>query len=183
MKCPFCNQVDTKVIDSRLNQQGDVTRRRRECPKCQGRFTTYEHLEQIMPVVVKKDGRREDFNRSKILDGILKACQKRSIPRQKIDETVALIEKRIQAVGLKEIPARTVGQMVMASLRELDKVAYVRFASVYREFRDVEEFVAELQGLPAGQDEQGEGQSLAFPFAIENSPPTKAKASESKGKA
>jgi transcriptional repressor NrdR len=154
VKCPFCSAIDTKVIDSRLNQQGDITRRRRECPRCEGRFTTYERVEEVMPVVVKKDGRRESFDRAKIVDGVLKACQKRSIPIQKIEESVDLIQKRIQSLGLKEISSRTVGEMVMAELQKLDKVAYVRFASVYREFRDVQEFVVELQGLPGENGKQ-----------------------------
>lgn len=163
MKCPFCTTPDTKVVDSRMNQLGDMIRRRRECLHCEGRFTTYETLERFMPVVTKKDGRREDFNRGKILKGIQKACQKRSVPVEKIEEAVNRIEKRIVSSGLKEVPARAVGEMVMAELQLLDKVAYVRFASVYREFRDVEEFVAELQGLPAAAPEETE--SLAFPFA------------------
>ncbi|MFL5813239.1 MAG: transcriptional regulator NrdR [Bdellovibrionia bacterium] len=148
MKCPYCSASDTKVIDSRLNQTGDMTRRRRECPRCEGRFTTYERVEEIMPVVIKKDGRREPYHRSKMVDGIQNACQKRSVPQEKIEEAANFIEKRIQSFGLKEVPARTIGQMVMIELHKLDKVAYVRFSSVYREFKDVEEFVAELQELP-----------------------------------
>lgn len=140
--------MDTKVIDSRLNQLGDMTRRRRECPKCEGRFTTYERVEEIMPVVIKKDGRREPFQRHKILDGVQKACQKRSVPMQKIEDLIGFIEKRIQNYGYKEIPSRVIGQMIMIELHTLDKVAYVRFASVYREFKDVEEFMADLQEMP-----------------------------------
>ncbi len=162
MKCPYCSTLDTKVIDSRINQTGDITRRRRECPHCEGRFTTYERVEEVMPVVIKKDGRREPYARNKIWDGIQKACQKRSVPTQKIDELVNSIEKRIQSFGLKEVPSRTIGEMVMLELHRLDKVAYVRFSSVYREFRDVEEFVAELKGPPMPHDDS---QSLAFPFA------------------
>jgi len=146
MKCPFCNTLDTKVIDSRLNQTGDMTRRRRECPKCEGRFTTYERVEEVMPLVVKKDGRREPYTREKVLDGLKKACQKRSVATSKIEDLINEIERKIQGYGLKEVPTRTIGHMVMVELHKLDKVAYVRFASVYREFRDVEEFVAELQG-------------------------------------
>ena len=162
MKCPFCTTLETKVIDSRINQPGDMIRRRRECPRCEGRFTTYERVEEIMPAVIKKDGRREAFLREKILGGIGKACQKRSVPTQKIEELVALVEKRIQGYGLKEIPSRAIGQMIMVELHQLDKVAYVRFSSVYREFRDVEEFVAELQSPK--QQIQGDPESLAFPF-------------------
>src|SRR3954451_25305297 len=106
MRCPYCTTLDTKVIDSRINQTGDITRRRRECPKCEGRFTTYERVEEVMPLVIKKDGRREAYLRDKVLDGLKKACQKRSVATQKIDELVTLIEKRIQSYGLKEVPAR-----------------------------------------------------------------------------
>jgi transcriptional repressor NrdR len=144
-----------------LNQLGEIVRRRRECLRCEGRFTTYERVEEVMPAVIKKDGRREPYNREKIQGGIAKACQKRQVPTQKIEEIVTRIEKTIQSYGLKEIPARTIGQMAMAELHRLDKVSYVRFASVYREFRDVEEFMAELQGPPlTGQDLE----SLSFPF-------------------
>ena len=143
------------------------TRRRRECPHCEGRFTTYERVEEIMPAVIKKDGRREQFIREKIVGGIAKACQKRSVPTQKVEELVALIEKRIQGYGLKEIPSRAIGQMIMVELHQLDKVAYVRFSSVYREFRDVEEFVAELQS-PQPQV-QNDPESLSFPFVSSDS--------------
>lgn len=165
MKCPFCATLDTKVIDSRINQPGDMIRRRRQCPHCEGRFTTYERVEEVMPAVIKKDGRREPFLRDKITDGLRKACQKRSVPTQKIDELILQIEKRIQSYGLKEIPSRAIGQMVMVELHKLDKVAYVRFSSVYREFRDVEEFVAELQAPPPAA--QTDAESLAFPFVSE----------------
>ncbi len=145
MKCPFCNTIDTKVIDSRMNQTGDLTRRRRECPKCEGRFTTYERIEEIMPLVIKKDGRRELYVREKIREGLKKACQKRSVTTSKIDELMDRIEKDLQGMGLKEISSREIGYRVMSELRNLDQVAYIRFASVYREFRDAKEFVAELQ--------------------------------------
>lgn len=171
MKCPFCSTLDTKVIDSRMNQPGDMIRRRRECLRCEGRFTTYERVEEMMPVVIKKDGRREDYARQKILDGIQKACQKRSVPVDKIEDAVARIERRIQGYGLKEVPSKAIGQMVMMELQSLDKVAYVRFASVYREFRDVEEFVAELQGMPAPPSSD-EPASLAFSFATESETPS-----------
>ena len=161
MKCPFCSTVDTKVIDSRLNQLGDITRRRRHCPRCEGRFTTYERVEEVMPVVIKKDGRREPYNREKIWGGVQKSCQKRSVPVQKIDELVNKIEKRVQAYGLKEIPSRNLGHMIMVELHKLDKVAYVRFASVYREFKDVEDFLAELQEPPMPTEDP---QVMSFPF-------------------
>jgi transcriptional repressor NrdR len=166
VKCPFCSTVDTKVIDSRLNQLGDITRRRRECPHCDGRFTTYERVEEVMPVVIKKDGRREPYSREKLWGGVQKACQKRSVPIQKIDELIHKIEKRVQGYGLKEVPSRNLGHMVMVELLQLDKVAYIRFASVYREFRDVQEFVAELQDPPAPQEDP---QALSFPFVSEES--------------
>lgn len=149
-----------------MNQPGDMIRRRRACARCEGRFTTYERVEEVMPVVIKKDGRREDYNRAKVLEGIQKACQKRSVPMQKIEEAVNAIEKKVQSYGLKEIPARTIGQMVMIHLQSLDKVAYVRFASVYRDFRDVEEFVAELQGIPSASS--GDAVHLEFPFIHSN---------------
>lgn len=148
MRCPYCSTLDTKVIDSRMNQTGDITRRRRECPKCEGRFTTYERVEEVMPMVIKKDGRRENYDREKVMDGVRKSCQKRPVTAQRMEECVAKIEKRIQSYGLKEVPSKTIGQMVMAELHRMDKVAYIRFSSVYREFRDVDEFVAELQEQP-----------------------------------
>jgi transcriptional repressor NrdR len=163
MHCPFCPAVETKVVDSRLNQNGDITRRRRECPQCEGRFTTYERVEEVMPVVIKKDGRRESFVRSKVLDGIQKSCQKRPITVQQTEDALRRIERQIQSYGLKELPARTIGQMVMQELRRLDPVAYVRFASVYRHFRDVEEFVSDLQTEePTSLDQ--DPSLLAFPF-------------------
>lgn len=163
MKCPYCSTLDTKVIDSRLNQTGDITRRRRSCPKCEGRFTTYERVEEVMPLVIKKDGRREPYSREKILNGIMMACHKREVATSKIEELVTKIERRIQAYGLKEVPANTIGQQVMQELHGLDKVAYVRFASVYRAFQDVEEFVAELQEQP-GTGKQDPALPM-FPFA------------------
>jgi transcriptional repressor NrdR len=149
------------VIDSRINQTSDITRRRRECPRCEGRFTTYERVEEVMPQIIKKDGRREAYIRDKLVSGVKKACQKRPVTTEKIDELITKIEKRIQAYGLKELPAKAIGQMVMIELTKLDKVAYVRFASVYREFKDVNEFVAELQEPSSPTDDN----SLSFPFA------------------
>jgi len=162
MKCPYCTNENTKVVDSRLNQFADITRRRRECNKCEGRFTTYERVEEIMPVIIKKDGRREAFIREKLLGGIQSACQKLSIPTEKIETIVSKIEKKIQSFGLKEMPSRAVGELVMKELHHLHKVAYVRFASVYREFKDVEEFVEELKDA---HPEPIESTSLSFPFA------------------
>jgi transcriptional repressor NrdR len=136
------------VIDSRINQVGDITRRRRECLHCEGRFTTYERVEAAMPMVIKKDGRRETFDRDKIFGGVQKACQKRPITTAQIERSVSDIEKRVAAFSLKELPSRTIGELVMVALHRLDKVAYVRFASVYREFRDVDQFVAEIKEWP-----------------------------------
>jgi len=165
MKCPYCSIPETKVIDSRLNQTGDLTRRRRECLECGGRFTTYERIEEVMPNVIKKDGRRESFVREKIYSGIQKSCQKRAITTQQIEASVVEIEKLIQSYGLKEIPSKSIGELVMATLHRLDKVAYVRFASVYREFRDVEEFLADLNQ----QQAQTPNETLSFPFLEKNS--------------
>lgn len=145
MKCPFCDTWDTKVVDSRLNQPGDITRRRRQCPSCEGRFTTYERVEEVMPFVIKKDGRREAYSRDKLFQGVQKACQKRPVTTQQIDELVRHTERKIQGMGLKEIPSTVIGQFLMGPLHRMDKVAYVRFASVYRDFSDLDEFVAELQ--------------------------------------
>lgn len=168
MHCPYCSFPETKVIDSRLNQTGDSTRRRRVCPRCEGRFTTYERIEEVMPLVIKKDGRREPYVREKLWQGLEKACQKLAVPAQKVDEIVSRIEKRLQSYGLKEVPTKTVGAMVMAELHKVDKVAYIRFASVYRDFKDVEEFVAELQETPAAEMDPI---SPLFPFANPSSEP------------
>jgi len=145
MKCPFCQHGENKVIDSRLSKDGDAIRRRRECNNCGKRFTTYEHVEDILPVVTKKDGRRESFDRAKILAGIKKACEKRPISMETIEDMVNRIEQYCQDSQLKEIPSSIIGEKVMTELHELDGVAYVRFASVYREFRDVNEFIGELK--------------------------------------
>lgn len=166
MKCPFCSIPETKVVDSRMNQTADMTRRRRECLECGGRFTTYERIEEVMPNVIKKDGRREPFAREKIFSGIQKSCQKRPVTTQQIESAVSAIEKQIQSYGLKEIPSNSVGEMVMMALHKLDKVAYVRFAAVYREFRDVEEFVANLNqhANPSTPTFEGERETMSFPF-------------------
>ena len=147
MKCPGCAFEEDKVIDSRSTKDGTVTRRRRECLKCGHRYTTYEYIEPEQLAVVKKDGRREDFERRKILEGILKSCEKRPIPRQKIEETTDAIVSEVQAEFRTEIPSSEIGERVMKHLRELDEVAYVRFASVYRHFEDITEFMQELRTL------------------------------------
>lgn len=147
MKCPFCDELEDKVVDSRMAKEGEVIRRRRECLGCKRRYTTYERVEEILPVVVKKDGRRESFDRTKILLGMKKACEKRPISTGTIEAVADRIEKRIQEMGETEIESRVVGEEVMKELHQLDQVAYVRFASVYREFKDIEQFMDELNTL------------------------------------
>jgi len=150
MKCPFCGEIDNKVIDSRLSKDGDVIRRRRECLVCSRRFTTYEHIEEIPVMIIKKDGRREAFSREKLRSGIQKACQKRNISINIIEEFLDELERDLRETGEKEIPSHKIGEKVMAKLHEIDDVAYVRFASVYREFKDVNDFVSELKNLLSG---------------------------------
>ncbi len=147
MKCPFCASIENKVIDSRVSKDGFAIRRRRECLSCGKRFTTYESVEEVLPMVVKKDGRRELFDRTKILTGIKKACEKRPISIEVIEGVVDKIEQACQELQAKEIPSSVVGEKVMLELHDLDEVAYVRFASVYRQFRDVNEFLEELEDL------------------------------------
>ena len=147
MKCPYCSKINNKVIDSRLSKDGRTIRRRRECIDCSRRFTTYERLEEILPMVVKKDGRRETFSREKIINGIKKACQKRPVSITKIEEFVDSLEVYFQELGKKEIESKEVGEKVIKNLKDWDEVAYVRFASVYRQFKDINEFVAELEDI------------------------------------
>ena len=147
MKCPFCDELDDKVVDSRMAKEGEVIRRRRECLGCKRRYTTYERVEEILPMVVKKDGRRESFDRTKILAGLKKACEKRPISTGTIEDVTDRIEKRIQEMGETEIESRIVGEELMKELHQLDQVAYVRFASVYREFKDIDQFMDELKTL------------------------------------
>jgi transcriptional repressor NrdR len=147
MKCPFCGFKNDKVLDSRESKDGQSVRRRRECLKCSKRFTTYEQVEQILPVVVKKDGRRETFDRFKILNGIKKACEKRPVSIDAMEKVVADIERDLQSKLEKEVNATVVGDMVMTHLKKLDDVAYVRFASVYRQFKDIGEFMSEIKKL------------------------------------
>ena len=147
MKCPFCDTLEDKVVDSRMAREGGVIRRRRECLSCKRRYTTYERVEESLPMVVKKDGRREPFDRTKILSGLKKACEKRPISTSTIEALTERIEKRIQEMGDTEIQSRTVGEEVMKELHQLDQVAYVRFASVYREFKDIDQFMDELKAL------------------------------------
>lgn len=147
MKCPYCGHLDNKVIDSRLNKECTITRRRRSCLACDQRFTTYERLEVMMPMLVKKDGRREPWDRLKMVAGLEKACEKRPVSMDRIDEFVDEIEHTLQDLGSKEVQTQVIGEWVMEALSRLDEVAYVRFASVYRQFKDVNEFMDELKSL------------------------------------
>jgi transcriptional repressor NrdR len=147
MKCPYCKSLDNKVIDSRLSKDGDVIRRRRECFECRRRFTTYERVEDTLPLVVKKDGTREPFDRNKIKIGLKKACEKRPISIEVIEDVTDRIERHFQELGEKEIKSSQIGEMVMEALYYLDEVAYVRFASVYRQFKDITQFIEEVKEL------------------------------------
>ncbi len=147
MKCPFCGEIDDKVIDSRLNKTGNAIRRRRECIVCGRRFTTYERVEEIPIMLVKKDGRREVFTREKVRSGIQRACEKRKISMDVIEDFLDELERDLRETGEKEIPSSMIGEKVMSRLHEIDDIAYVRFASVYREFKDVNDFVSELKNL------------------------------------
>jgi len=147
LKCPFCSCLESKVIDSRLSAVGDVTRRRRECERCARRFTTYERVEEVLPLLIKKDGRREAFDRQKLLTGLRKACDKRAVPLEKLEEIVDSVERALIDSGEKEVSAQSVGEKVMTHLRKLDEIAYVRFASVYRSFRGIDEFMSELEKI------------------------------------
>ena len=147
MKCPFCNNLDSKVVDSRPDKGGSTIRRRRECEQCGKRFTTHERIEEMLPQVCKKDGRREPFDRFKIINGIVKACEKRPISKSDVELLVDRLETRLQESSEREISTTTIGEWVMKELHCMDEVAYVRFASVYRSFRDISEFMQELQEL------------------------------------
>ncbi|MDP3276494.1 MAG: transcriptional regulator NrdR [Deltaproteobacteria bacterium] len=147
MKCPYCAETEDKVIDSRVSQGGEVTRRRRECAGCQRRFTTYERVEEALPLVVKRDGRREPFDHSKFVGGIKKACEKRPVSLAAIETLAESVERELSELGAKEVASTEIGERAMVRLRAIDEVAYVRFASVYRSFRDVQEFMSELASL------------------------------------
>ena len=147
MKCPFCGFIEDKVIDSRSSNEDKSVRRRRECMKCKRRFTTYEYIEEVPLMVIKKDGRREAFDRNKIISGILKACEKRPVSMEKVEAVVDRVEKELQKSFDKEVKAQVVGELVMDYLHKLDEVAYVRFASVYRQFKDINHFMKELKDL------------------------------------
>lgn len=147
MRCPYCGELENKVIDSRMAKEGNTVRRRRQCLSCNTRFTTYERVEQLPLVLIKKDNRREAFNREKILMGMQRACEKRDISIHTLERFIDDLEREFQELGEREIPASMVGERVMRKLHELDDVAYVRFASVYREFKDINDFMSELKDL------------------------------------
>lgn len=147
MRCPFCGHLEDKVIESRAGGVGDVVRRRRECESCARRFTTYERVEDVLPTVVKKDGRREPYERQKLIRGLRIACNKRPVSTDQIETVVDTIERDVQESGRREVTSSELGEQVMRHLRGLDEVAYVRFASVYRSFRDIDEFLTELGKL------------------------------------
>ena len=147
MKCPFCEAPDTKVIDSRPTEEGHAIRRRRECIVCGRRFTTYEKVEEVLFMVVKRDGRREAFDRNKILNGVMRACEKRPISMEQMENLVSDIERGLNNMMEKEVSSEFIGEVVMDHLKDLDEVAYVRFASVYRQFKDVNTFIAEIEKL------------------------------------
>ncbi|MFQ5431810.1 MAG: transcriptional regulator NrdR [Nitrospinota bacterium] len=151
MKCPACHSIETKVIDSRLSKEGDAIRRRRECVSCQSRFTTHERVEELYPTVIKKDGTRQEFNRDKIRGGLDKAFEKRPVAVEEREALVSRVIRSIQSSGEKEVPSSAIGRKIMEELRNTDEVAYVRFASVYRSFRDVSEFMDELSNLLNGK--------------------------------
>jgi len=147
MKCPFCHQTENRVIDSRLNRDNNMIRRRRQCLKCRRRFTTYERIEETMPLVIKKDGRRESYDRLKVVSGLRRACEKRPVSINTIDAIADRIERVVQERGEKEIASSVIGESAMRELHDIDQVAYVRFASVYRSFKDINEFMEELEDL------------------------------------
>ncbi|TCL69944.1 transcriptional repressor NrdR [Hydrogenispora ethanolica] len=147
MRCPFCAAPDSKVIDSRASEEGNTIRRRRECLVCLKRFTTYERIEETQLIVIKKDGRREPFSRSKILNGLVKACEKRPVPYAALEKLVDRVERELRNRMDQEIPSSAVGELLMEGLKDIDEVAYVRFASVYRQFKDLAIFMQELQDM------------------------------------
>ena len=152
MKCPFCGHLQDKVVDSRENKDGDSIRRRRQCLQCKRRFTSYERIDEIPYMVVKKDGRRERFDRQKVLAGILKACEKRPVSMTQLETIADNAEAMVQDSPEREVSTRALGEMIMRELKNLDKVAYVRFASVYLDFKDVQEFMSELKDLLKGRE-------------------------------
>ncbi len=163
MKCPFCGFENDKVVDSRESKEGESIRRRRECLKCEKRFTTYERIDEIPYMVVKKDGRREKFERQKILNGVLRSCEKRPISMGKMEQIVNEVEQFVVDSPERERTASEIGELIMDRLKQIDKVAYIRFASVYRDFKDVDEFRAELERLLSKEEKQKTGKAKAAP--------------------
>ena len=155
MRCPHCGEADDRVVDSRSVQNGAAIRRRRECLACGERFTTYEYVEAFSLVIIKRDGRREPYDRSKLQEGLLTSCKKRPVPIEQIEELVRTVETRLQNLGKREVPSRMLGEIVMEELRKVDQVAYVRFASVYRDFKTAEEFRSELDRLSSPDEQPG----------------------------
>ena len=155
MRCPYCSSLSNRVIDSRLSKEGDETRRRRVCDDCNRRFTTYERVAEVLPLVVKHDGRREPFDRDKIMAGLRKACEKRPVSMDSLERVVERIEIWTQERGGREIPSSEIGERIMEELHDLDEVAYVRFASVYRQFKDINQFMGELKGLLERRERKG----------------------------
>lgn len=153
MRCPYCSYKEDKVVDSRSTSEESAVRRRRECLKCGKRFTTYEYIEEVSLMVIKKDGRREPFDRKKVLAGVIRACEKRPISIEKMEEIVLQVERSIQKKSDREVSASRIGELVMEKLKSLDDVAYVRFASVYRQFKDVGQFMVELKDI-LGKDKK-----------------------------
>lgn len=147
MRCPYCNHTDAKVVDSRASKEGDAIRRRRECLKCEKRYTTYERIEEVAQMVVKKDGRREQFDRWKVRAGILKAVEKRPVTLDQIENVIDEVERQLFSTADREVSTNQIGETVMMKLKGLDEVAYVRFASVYRQFKDLNEFMDELKSM------------------------------------
>lgn len=167
MKCPYCGYLESKVIDSRPNDEGLSVRRRRECQQCGRRFTTYETVEMLPIVVVKKDGSREAFDRNKILSGLIKACEKRAVPLARLEEAVADIEQQLFNTLKREIRSEYIGELVMQHLKDIDEVAYVRFASVYRQFKDINTFMEERQSCWTQKIKTGYGR-LPIPFSLQD---------------
>ena len=161
MRCPSCHYKDTNVVDSRMNSDGTSIRRRRKCPKCEGRFTTYEYIEQVPLMVVKRDGRRQPFDRTRIINGIIKACEKRPVSADKIESMVDEIERLVRKKYDLEVNAKDIGELVMDQMAVVDEVAYVRFASVYRQFRDVNQFMSELQNI-LGKNKKKKGKKASL---------------------
>lgn len=161
MRCPFCGSEKDKVIDSRSSKEGEAVRRRRQCLRCSQRFTTYEYIENVSLTIIKNDQRRESYDRQKLMQGIVAACKKRPVSMKKIESIVDKIENSLEKLGKMEVPSATIGRMVMTELYELDEVAYVRFASVYRKFKDVSDFISEVKEIATRAEGTGREKSYS----------------------